>query len=108
MKAIMVHEVGGPEVLKYEDSPSPIPGPGQALIDIQAIGVNFTDIYTRSGLNPPASLPTLIGREASGTVSAVGEGVTGIKVGDRVAFCGVNGTYAEQIAVSANTLVKMP
>ena len=62
MKAIRIHETGGPEVLKYEDCPSPIPGPGQALIKVQAIGVNFTDTYTRSGANQPPSLPMIIGR----------------------------------------------
>ena len=84
MKAIRIHEAGGPEVLKYEDCPDPTPGPGQALIDVQAIGVNFTDVVTRrGGANPPTSFPMTPGMEAAGVVSAVGEGVTEARVGAR-------------------------
>ena len=82
MKAIRIHEVGDPEVLKYEDCPAPTPGPGQALIDVQATGVNFTDVVTRrGGANPPPSLPMIPGMEAAGVVSAVGEGVTEVQSG---------------------------
>ena len=85
MKAIRIHETGGPEVLRYEDYPVPTPGPGQAVIDVQAIGVNFTDVVTRrGGANPPPRLPMTPGMEAAGVVSAVGEGVTEVKVGDPV------------------------
>lgn len=109
MKAIRIHETGGPEVLKYEDCPVPTPGPGQALLDVQAIGVNFTDVNTRrGGATPAASLPLTPGREAAGVVSAVGEGVTDVKVGDLVAYCSVTGSYSQQVAVPANVLVKMP
>ncbi len=108
MKAIRIHETGGPEVLKYEDCPSPTPGAGQALVDVQAIGVNYTDVNTRSGANPPPSLPMTPGREAAGVVSAVGEGVTDVKAGDLVVYCGVTGSYAQQVAVPANVLVKIP
>ena len=108
MKAIRIHETGGPEVLKYEDCPSPTPGPGQALVDVQAIGVNYTDVNTRSGANPPPSLPMTPGREAAGVVSAVGEGVTDVEVGDLVVYCGVTGSYSQQVAVPANVLVKIP
>ena len=109
MKAIRIHEIGGPEVLKYEDCPAPTPGPGQALIDVQATGVNFTDVVTRrGGANPPPSLPMIPGMEAAGVVSAVGEGVTEVRVGDPVAYCTVTGSYAQQAAVPADILVKIP
>ncbi|MDP6494942.1 MAG: alcohol dehydrogenase catalytic domain-containing protein, partial [Dehalococcoidia bacterium] len=72
MKAIQITEVGGPEVLKYMDVTDPSPGPGQALIDMKASGVNYMDVYARSGLNPP-SLPTIPGGEGAGVVAQVGE-----------------------------------
>jgi NADPH2:quinone reductase len=109
VKAIRVHELGGPEVLKYEDCPAPNPGPGQALIDLQAIGVNFADVSSRrGGAAPPQSLPMTPGFEAAGVVSAVGEGASGVTVGDTVAYWGVRGSYAEQVAVPADVLVKIP
>ena len=87
MKAIRIHEFGGPEVLKYEDCPSPTPGAGQALVDVQAVGVNFADVSARrGGAAPPPALPAIPGFEAAGVVSAVGEGAGGIKVGDTVAY----------------------
>ena len=88
MKAIRLHEVGGPEVLKYEDCPDPAPGPGEALVDVQAIGVNFTDVQTRRGASPPDSLPMTPGKEAAGVVAAVGEGVADVAQGDLVALLG--------------------
>ena len=109
MKAIRIHEFGGPEVLKYEESPSPAPGQGQALIDVQAVGVNFADVSARrGGAIPPPSLPTTPGFEAAGVISAVGDGVGDVKVGDTVAYWGVRGSYAEQVAVPADVLVKIP
>ena len=75
MKAVRAHEVGGPEVLRYENVPELTPGPGEALVDIKAIGVNYTDVSSRKGTNPPASLPWTPGREAAGLVKAVGQGV---------------------------------
>jgi len=75
MKAVRVHEVGGPEVLRYEDIPDPVPGPDQALVKIEAIGLNFLDCYFRSGLYK-STLPFIPGSEAAGTVTAVGAGVT--------------------------------
>ena len=108
MKAIRIHELGGPEVLKYEDCPSPTPGPGQALIDVQSIGVNFADVMARSGAIPPSGLPMTPGIEGAGTVSAIGDGVTEVNVGDIVAYWGVMGSYAEQVAIPANVLVKIP
>ena len=109
MKATRMHEFGGPEVLKYEDCPSPTPGPGQALVDVQAIGVNFADVSARrGGATPSPSLPAIPGFEAAGLVSAVGDGVDSVSVGDAVVYWGVRGSYAEQAAVPAEVLVKMP
>ena len=108
MKAIRIHELGGPEVLRYEDCPEPTPGPGQALIDVQAIGVNFVDVNTRRGPNPSPILPMIPGREAAGVVSAIGEGVSEVTVGDLVVYCSVTGSYAQQVAVPASVLVKIP
>ena len=109
MKAIRIHELGGPEVLQYEECPSQAPGHGQALIDIQAIGVNFADVSARrGGAGPPPTLPAIPGFEAAGVVSAVGDGAGDIKVGDTVAYWGVRGSYAEQATVPADVLVKLP
>lgn len=107
MKAVRVHAYGGPEVLKYEDCPDPSPAPGQALVEIQAVGVNYTDIYSRSGLYP-ASPPVIPGVEAAGVVAAVGGGVTEVQAGDLVAYTGMMGAYAELAAVPAARLVKLP
>ncbi len=107
MKAIRVHEVGGPDVLRYEDVPVPTPGPGQVLIRVEAIGLNFIDCYFRSGLYK-ATLPFTPGSEAAGTVAAVGPNVTDLRVGDRVAYAPVIGSYAESVVVAADRLVKVP
>ncbi len=107
MKAMRMEKVGGPEVLKYQDCPDPVPGSGQALIKLQAIGVNFTDVYSRSGIYP-LPLPATIGVEGSGVVTALGDGVTEVKEGDLVAYVGAMGSYAEQAVVPAHRLVKMP
>ena len=107
MKAILMHQPGGPEVLKYEEVGDPSPFPGQALIDIQAVGINFADVYARKGINP-ANLPTIPGIEAAGIVSAVGDGVTEVAVGDLVAYSAASGTYAEKQAVPSQRLIKMP
>lgn len=108
MKAVRAHEVGAPEVLRYEEAPSPAPGPGQALIDIKSVGVNYTDVASRKGTNPPASFPWTPGREAAGVVAAVGEGVSEVAVGDRVAYAMHTGSYAQQAAVPAWLLVSLP
>jgi NADPH2:quinone reductase len=107
MKAVQITEFGGPEVMKYQDLPNPTPGEGQALLDIQAVGVNFTDTYSRSGTNPPR-LPWVVGVEGAGVVRGVGPGVTDVKEGDAVAYCGVPGSYAEQAVVPASRIIKMP
>jgi len=94
--------------MKHIDLPDPEPGVGQALVDIQAVGVNFTDVYGRAGVNPPATLPWIPGVEGAGVVSAVGSGVTEVAVGDVVAYSGVPGSYAERTVAPASQLVKMP
>ena len=109
MKAIRMYEVGGPEVLKYEDCPEPVPGPGEVVIDVQAIGVNFADVGTRRGSISPPGLPTTPGRESAGVVSAIGDGVTEASVGDLVTYYGhQTGAYAQRVAVPARIVVKIP
>lgn len=107
MKAIQVTEHGGPEVLSYTDVPKPEPGAGEALVKIEATGVNFIDIYFRTGLYP-AVPPFTNGQEGAGVVEAVGEGVADVAPGDRVAYTGVSGSYAEYATVAAGKLVKIP
>ncbi|MGD0014683.1 MAG: quinone oxidoreductase [Bryobacteraceae bacterium] len=107
MKAILVHTPGGPDQLNYEDVPTPTPGPGQALVKLAAIGVNFIDIYFRTGLYK-ANLPIALGQEGAGTVEAVGIDVGEVAVGDRVAWAGPRGSYAEYALVPADSLVKIP
>ncbi len=107
MKAIRVAECGGPEKLTLDQIPVPQPAAGQALVKIAAIGVNFIDIYFRSGLYK-AELPFTPGMEASGVVEAVGEGVTDLAAGDRVAYAMQRGSYAEYAVVPAWQLVKIP
>ncbi len=107
-KAIVVHEHGAPDVIRVEDVEPPTPGPGQALVRHRAIGVNFIDTYHRTGLYPNA-LPHGLGMEAAGVVEAVGEGVTEVAVGDRVAYAsGPPGAYAEVRAIAADRLVPLP
>ena len=108
MKAIQMAEVGGPEVMKYVELPDPEPGPGQALVEIKAAGVNYTDVYSRSGSNHPAALPAIPGIEAAGVVLKLGEGVNQVAVGDRVAYSSGPGSYAEINAVPAWRLMPIP
>lgn len=108
MKAIRIHNLGGPEGLTWEDAPDPQPKEGQALVRVEAAGVNFIDVYFRTGLYKGPDLPFTPGQEAAGTVAAVGPGVTTLSVGDRVAYTGVQGAYAELAAVPADRLVKLP
>ena len=107
MKAVFVEQPGGPENLKYADLPKPVPGPGQALVKIAAAGVNFIDIYFRTGLYK-ADPPILLGNEGAGTVEAVGTGATEVAAGDRVAYAMARGSYAEYAVVPAWQLVKIP
>jgi NADPH:quinone reductase len=108
MKAIRVHTPGGPETLQFDDVPEPTPKAGEAVVKIDAAGLNYIDVYYRTGAYKMASLPFTVGLEAGGTVSAVGEGVTEVKVGDRVAYTGVPGAYAQYAAVPALRLVTLP
>jgi len=107
MKAIRVHKYGGPEVLTLEEVPIPEPKAGEARVKIEAIGVNFVDIYHRTGLYP-VQTPFTLGQEAAGIVDAIGEGVTEAKKGDRVAYANVLGSYAEYAVVPAWRLVSVP
>ncbi|MBV8749111.1 MAG: quinone oxidoreductase, partial [Candidatus Eremiobacteraeota bacterium] len=109
MKAIRIDRNGGPEVLELADVPKPAPGPGEALVHQTACGVNYIDVYVRTGLYK-ANLPVIDGREGAGVVEAVGEGVTDVKPGDRVAYAMTPkmGGYAEYNAVPAKELVPIP
>jgi len=107
MKAVRIHENGGAEVLRYEEVATPAPGAGEALVKIEAVGVNFIDIYFRLGLYK-AALPITLGQEAAGVVEAVGPGVTEVRPGDRVAYAGVLGSYAEYAVAPAARLVTLP
>jgi len=107
MHAVRIHEHGGPEVLRYEEVPTPTPGEGQALVRLVACGVNFIDIYQRKGLYK-IELPATLGQEGAGVVEAVGPGVSEVKPGDRVAYSNVLGSYAEYVLVPANRLVPIP
>jgi NADPH2:quinone reductase len=107
MKSVRVHQYGGLDVLKYEDLPVPEPKEGEARVKIEAIGVNFIDIYHRIG-RYQGSLPLTLGQEAAGTVDAVGPNVTDVKPGDRVAYASVQGAYAEYAIVPAWRLVSIP
>ena len=107
MKAIQIYETGGPEVLRLAELPIPQPGPGQVLISVEAVGVNFIEIYFRKGTYK-AALPLTPGSEASGTVEELGPGVTGFATGELVASVSVLGSYAEYALVAAAGLVKVP
>lgn len=107
MKAIRIHEVGGPEAMKLEDVPRPDPGPGEARVRLEAIGVNYIDTYHRTGLYK-VPLPFTPGMEAAGVVDAVGPDAKDVGGGDRVAYAGALGAYAEQAVVPAEKLVPVP
>ena len=107
MKAVRVHTPGGPEAMRYEDAPQPTPQAGEAVVKIDAAGLNYIDVYFRSG-QYKAAAPFTLGMEAGGTVTAVGPNVTEVKVGDKVAYTGVPGAYAEYAAVPAARLVQLP
>ncbi|MGA9355591.1 MAG: quinone oxidoreductase [Terriglobales bacterium] len=107
MKAIQIRQVGGPEVMELVDLPIPQPKANEAVVKIQASGVNFIDVYNREG-RYKQSLPLVLGQEGAGTVSAVGADAHNVKAGDRVAYTLVLGSYAEYAAVPADKLVKIP
>jgi NADPH2:quinone reductase len=109
MRGIVVTRRGGPEVLEPRDLPDPEPGPGQVLVDVEAIGVNYRDIYEREGAGPYSAEPPFVaGVEGAGTVAAVGEGVSDVSPGDRVAWSNGNGSYAQRIALDADRVVPVP
>lgn len=107
MLAIQIESTGSADVLRIKDLPKPHPGPGQALLRIEASGVNFIDTYFREG-RYPAPLPYTLGQEAAGTVESVGPGVDTVRPGDRVAWCGISGTYAQFALAPAERLVRIP
>ena len=110
MRAVVVEKLGGPEVLSVIECPEPEPQAGQVLVQVAAAGVNFMDIYTRQGVGgyKPAQFPVVLGAEGAGTVTAVGPGVTGVSVGDRVAWAGAPGCYATHAAIPASRTVPVP
>jgi NADPH:quinone reductase len=105
---VRVHTVGGPENLVFEDIPTAKPGPGQVAIKHRAVGLNFIDVYYRTGAYPAPSLPFVIGNEGAGDIIALGKGVTDFKVGDRVAYVSQLGAYSEERVIDAKLLVKIP
>ena len=106
--AIRVHKTGGPDALQYEQVEVGAPGAGQVKLKQHAIGVNYIDVYIRTGLYPQPSSPFVVGSEGAGEVTAVGAGVTDLKVGDRVAYAGPAGGYASERLIPADRVVKMP
>jgi len=107
-KAVRIHEQGGPEMMQIEDIELPPPGPGEVLVRNHAAGVNYIDVYLRSGHYPVPTKPAILGNEGAGEVVEVGKGVKGFEVGDRVAYTVVLGCYAEARNVAADRLVKLP
>jgi NADPH2:quinone reductase len=107
LRAVRVATHGGPDVLTVVELPTPKPGPGQVLVTVEAAGVNFIDIYQRTGLYS-LSLPAILGQEAAGSVAGLGSDVKGWRVGDRVAFVGVQGAYADSVIAPADRLVPVP
>ncbi|MGD2270917.1 MAG: quinone oxidoreductase [Desulfobacterales bacterium] len=108
-KAIRMYETGGPEVLLYEEFDPGRPGPGEVLLRHEAVGLNFIDVYHRTGLYPLPALPATPGMEGAGIVEAIGEGVTDVAIGDRVAYAGLPpGAYAEVRIIPAHRLVRLP
>jgi NADPH2:quinone reductase len=106
--AILVHAYGGPEVLKWEEVEVSAPGPGQVRLKQTAIGLNYIDVYVRTGYYPQPSFPFIPGMEGAGIVTAVGSGVSEVKIGDRVAYAGPIGAYAQERLIAADRVVKIP
>jgi NADPH2:quinone reductase len=106
--AILIRETGGADVLKYEQIEVGQPKAGEARIRHEAVGLNFIDVYFRTGLYKASQMPFIPGQEGAGTVVAVGEGVTNVKIGDRIAYTGVMGAYADERLIAADRLVKVP
>src|SRR5262245_13554685 len=108
IRAIRVHELGGPDQLRLDEIASASPGPGELRIRIERAGVNFIDVYFRTGLYPVGPLPARLGREGAGRVVELGDGVEGAHVGDRVAFCDAAGSYADEIVLAASRALPLP
>lgn len=107
-QAVRIHELGGPDVLTWETVDVREPGYGEALIRQTAVGLNYIDVYHRTGTYPVPSMPAILGNEAAGVVESVGEGVTGIEVGDRVGYCMSLGSYTERRLIPSKLLVRLP
>ena len=107
-KAIVLHETGGPDVFKWEDVEVSDPGPGEVRLRQTAVGLNFIDTHLRDGSYPLQSLPATLGFEGAGVVEAIGDGVAGISVGDRMGYCLTLGAYAQARNMPADTLVPIP
>ncbi|HSO19771.1 MAG TPA: quinone oxidoreductase [Desulfosarcina sp.] len=108
-KAIVIHATGGPAVMRWEDRDPGTPGPGEVRLDQEAVGLNYIDIYHRTGLYPLPALPAVLGLEGAGVVASVGDGVSDFKPGDRVAYAGVPpGAYAQSRCIPAHRLVHLP
>ncbi len=107
MKAIRIHQYGGPEAMQLDELPPPTPGPWEVLIRVEAAGVNFLDIYQRSGAYK-SDLPLVLGQEGAGTVEAVGPGVTDLSIGDRVGWVNIIGSYATHLVAPAERIVRIP
>jgi NADPH2:quinone reductase len=107
MRAIRVHELGGPDALRLDVVPDPVPGPGEVLLRLEAVGVNFVETYQRKGVYP-MKLPYIPGEEGAGTVAAVGPGVEDVRVGERVASVDLRGAYAELAVADASRVVALP
>ena len=108
IRAVRVHEFGGPEAMRLEEIDLPAPGKGEVRVKIHAAGVNYIDTYFRAGAYKPPQMPFVLGSEAAGEVAALGKGVKDFKEGDRVAFAGGLGAYAEACNIAAGRLVKLP
>ena len=106
--AIRIHETGNADALRWDEITVAEPGPGQVRLRQSACGLNFIDIYMRSGIYPVPELPAILGMEAAGVVDAIGDGVTDLEVGDRVAYAMVLGAYAEARLIDAEKLIKLP
>ena len=107
-KAVRIHGYGGPEVLRWEDVPLPEPGPNEVLVEQKAVGLNYIDVYFRTGQYKVPSFPAVIGQEGAGVVTAIGSSVDTVAVGDRVAYAGPLGAYARARVVQADRLVHLP
>ena len=108
MKAIRFHQHGGPEALRLDEVPSPDPGPGEVRVRVEVAGVNFIDVYLRTGYYPSGPLPAVAGKEGAGVIDAVGPDVDGFAAGDRVAFWDATGSYAEQVVLPADRAIPVP